>query len=170
MPSSITHSTSRPNLPLPLQLPTLGLPTLDKKGILKSKSGAIGLFPTDLSSELKNRLKKSGHASVSNLKKSASSVDTDRHQPEIVAPNVRDNNSESSDSEDISPGKNLAAALREVMAGSGSKNLSANDDANKMASTSEGESSGGREISDIIKNSAIARRKKHNDGWVTVFS
>lgn len=85
--------------------------------------------------------------------------------------------SESSDSDDISPGKNLAAALREVMAGGagggggggGGKRVTV-DDANKTASTSEGESSGGREISDIIKNSAIARRKKHNDGWVTVLS
>lgn len=155
-----------------MQLPQLGLPTLDKKGILKSKSGAIGLFPTDLNSELKNRLKKSGHASVSNLKKSASNIDTDRNSnyfetTTLAATSPRDN-SESSDSEGISPGKNLAAALREVMAG-GSNRVKI-DDANKTASTSEGESSGGREISDIIKNSAVARRKKHNDGWVTVFS
>ncbi len=69
---------------------------------------------------------------------------------------VRDN-SESSDSEDISPSKNLAAALREVMAGNAGKNLKSTVDTNKNASTSEGESSGGREISDIIKNSAMAR-------------
>lgn len=33
-------------------------------------------------------------------------------------------------------------------------------------STSEGESSGGREINTIIKNSAVARKKRLNDGWV----
>lgn len=47
---------------------------VNKKGILKSKSGCVGLFPVDLNSELKLRLKKSTHASVSNLKKSATSI------------------------------------------------------------------------------------------------
>ncbi|KAI9588663.1 hypothetical protein GQX74_004508 [Glossina fuscipes] len=39
-----------------------------------------------------------------------------------------------------------------------------NDNETEIASTSEGESSGGREISEIIKNSAIARRRKLADG------
>lgn len=34
----------------------------------------------------------------------------------------------------------------------------------KTTSTSEGESSGGREINTIIKNSAVARKKRLNDG------
>lgn len=36
--------------------------------------------------------------------------------------------------------------------------------ASKQASTSDGESSGGREVKTIIKNSAVARRKKFNEG------
>lgn len=122
---------------------------------MKSKSGCIGLFPKDLNFELKNRLKKSDHASVMNLKKSASSANATFNKSHCDIES-------STDSEDISPEKNLAAALRSVMTGA------CNIEENK--STSEGESSGGREISEIIKNSAIARKKKHNDGWVSVFS
>ena len=45
-----------------------------KKGILKSKSGCVGMFPTDLNAELKLRLQKSNNAAVGNLKKSTTAA------------------------------------------------------------------------------------------------
>ncbi|XP_063701804.1 uncharacterized protein LOC134831897 isoform X2 [Culicoides brevitarsis] len=93
-----------------------------KKGILKSKSGAIGLFPTDLSSELKSRLKKSTHASVSNLKKSATTVAANieaKKESEVGGDKstesaIRVTSESSSESDDEEPGKNLAKILRSV--------------------------------------------------------
>jgi hypothetical protein len=151
-----------------------------KKGILKSKSGCVGLFPMDLNSELKLRLQKSKHASVSNLKKSATTVDYSLHDM------AKHQSSSESEDEHVDPGKNLAKLLRNVSKGDqlpGNvrdetnskkttllKNLVNLDktktDDRKMLSTSEGESSGGggcKEISSTIKNSAIARRRKFNE-------
>uniref|UniRef100_A0A1B0D460 Uncharacterized protein n=2 Tax=Phlebotomus papatasi TaxID=29031 RepID=A0A1B0D460_PHLPP len=138
----------------------------------------------DLNSELKSRLKKSTHASVGNLKKSATA--------QILAPvqniDVRPEKttSESSDSEEgISPSKNLAAILRSVSKENIQKsqkipqstenedvrslrmnlaNLRVRGEPDPDKSTSDGESSGGKEVANIIKNSAIARRRKLADG------
>ncbi|XP_059614668.1 supervillin isoform X2 [Phlebotomus argentipes] len=148
----------------------------------KSKSGCVGLFPMDLNSELKSRLKKSTHASVGNLKKSATA--------QILAPvqpvEVHKSASESSDSEEgISPSKNLAAILRSVSKENIQKShqkppqSAESEDVRSLKmnlanlrlrepepdkSTSDGESSGGKEVANIIKNSAIARRRKLADG------
>ncbi|KAM7355014.1 supervillin isoform 3-T3 [Cochliomyia hominivorax] len=124
--------------------------TLDApRGILKSKSGGIGIgfMPMDLSNELKNRLKSSQHATVSNLSKSA------------TASAVPSTTSTAQHDDAVSLVRNLSnlgkppAQLRDP--------LKMEPD---IASASEGESSGGREISEIIKNSAVARRRKFNEG------
>uniref|UniRef100_T1GPY5 Uncharacterized protein n=1 Tax=Megaselia scalaris TaxID=36166 RepID=T1GPY5_MEGSC len=137
----------------------------------------------DLNSELKNRLKKSTHATVSNLQKSASSIDATKQSD--------------SDDEGVEPHKNLAKILRSVSKENMYKqqpqsqpqpprpaSQPAHDDtmnllknlsslekripeiaaASGVTSTSEGESSGGREVSEIIKNSVSARRRKLQDG------
>ena len=188
-----------------------------KKSILKSKSGCVGLFPSDLNSELKSRLEKSKHASVSNLKKTLSS--------NINTPTTDDNNqikrsikktdddlfilkNKSDEHNNISPSKNLAKILRNVtkencssvnkvnnnkqlIGGEQHHNIESEDARNLVrnlvslekgiakqqidnenkniatdtkSTTSEGESSGGREIATIIKNSAVARRRRQNDG------
>jgi len=158
-----------------------------KKGILKSKSGCVGLFPTDLSSELKLRLQKSKHASVSNLKKSATTADA------LSAARQRQPDS-SSDSEDehVDPGKNLAKLLRNVSRGdhlpaasvssSGvGGGVSGKDERNKSTTllknlvnldktktddrklASEGDVTLGGSGLREITNSAIARRRKFNE-------
>uniref|UniRef100_A0A336MFW0 CSON014288 protein n=1 Tax=Culicoides sonorensis TaxID=179676 RepID=A0A336MFW0_CULSO len=168
---------------------TSGLTVSDiKKGILKSKSGAIGLFPTDLSSELKNRLKKSTHASVSNLKKSATTV-IPRNNTSKVESDSKDNSfdkdkshdsairdtsgSESSESEedekDIEPGKNLAKILRSVSKASTGpddggkllKNLVSVGKSAQHARTGHGDQKTdmGKDLLSAIANSAVARRK-----------
>ncbi|GAB0094603.1 uncharacterized protein DMENIID0001_099230 [Sergentomyia squamirostris] len=155
----------------------------------KSKSGCVGLFPMDLNSELKSRLKKSTHASVGNLKKSATAQILAPVQPS-TAPSAEVHRadktpSESSDSEEgISPSKNLAAILRSVSKENIQKSQKTpqsneSDDVRSLKmnlanirmkdpepdkSTSDGESSGGKEVANIIKNSAIARRRKLADG------
>lgn len=115
-----------------------------KKGILKSKSGCVGLFPTDLSSELKSRLKKSTHASVSNLKKSATTVDNTNDPTENFEKKdeegqnlsqdssaIRLHSESSSESDDeIEPGKNLAKILRSVSKASTSLSTTDNTDEN----------------------------------------
>lgn len=156
-------------------------------------------MPIDLSAELKSRLKKSTHASVSNLKKSASSIDaiadnnpatlqsSNQLKPLAMSPDFS-----SSSSSDFEDGKDLGKLLRSVSkenmysssAGTSSSSTVTNNmnkvlnniskrlsnvataDEGKLAatSTSDGESSGGREVKTIIKNSAVARRKKFNDG------
>ncbi|TMW40347.1 hypothetical protein DOY81_014573 [Sarcophaga bullata] len=102
-------------------------------------------MPMDLSNELKNRLKSSKHAAVSNLSKSAtttSAVSLSAQHDDTV--NLVRN---------LSNLGKPPPQLRDPM---------------KMdpdiASASEGESSGGREITEIIKNSATARRRKFNEG------
>lgn len=185
-------------------------------GLFKPKMGCVGLFPSALNSELKNRLKKSTHASVANLKKSKSNIldsttfssnNDNNNNTSLNKNNNNENNSShdsSSDSDNIVPSKNLAQALRNLSSSSTTSqsafagvdntvdrindnnniNINNSDDTKSLisnlqnfdktikeqiqqqhhSSTSEGESSGGREISEIIKNSAIARRKKYSDG------
>ncbi|XP_055913669.1 uncharacterized protein LOC129947223 isoform X4 [Eupeodes corollae] len=179
------------------------------KGILKSKSGCVGFLPMDLNSELKNRLKRSTHATVSNLRKSAT-VENTPHVLELGSPKKTEDptNSSSSEEEGVDPQKNLAKILRSVSKESMPRQQSkehiithqfpvpgtrpamvpqhddtmslvrnltslekripeagnATQSGSCITSTSEGESSGGREVSEIIKNSAVARRRKLNDG------
>ncbi|XP_032575549.1 uncharacterized protein LOC6610486 isoform X5 [Drosophila sechellia] len=136
------------------------------KSILKTGMPVLGmgrgLMPVDLNAELKNRLKRSTHATVSNLRKSATSADATRAASDEV-----DN-----------PQRNLAQILRNVSENSTPKHddavnlvrnlstlgqprsLARDDAAGNCASASEGESSGGREIEAIIKNSAVARRRR----------
>ncbi|XP_073836456.1 supervillin isoform X10 [Musca autumnalis] len=128
-------------------------------GILKSKSsviGGIGLMPTDLTNELKNRLKSS-----QNLRKSATTSDAVRelHQPPTALPPSTSLASSANQHDDtVSLVRNLTnlgkpPQLRDPM-----------KTEPDIASASEGESSGGREVSEIIKNSAVARRRKFNEG------
>lgn len=141
-------------------------------GILKSKSsvigGGIGFMPTDLSNELKNRLKCSQNASVGNLRKSATTSDAVRELQQQQQPTpasasgitaTTTSNLTSGQHDDaVSLVRNLTnlgkpPQLRDPM------KLEPD-----IASASEGESSGGREVSEIIKNSAVARRRKFNEG------
>ncbi|CAD7083116.1 unnamed protein product [Hermetia illucens] len=212
------ESTQSSTVTKPLHLPLLSPPgggLEPRKGILKSKSGCVGMFPTDLSSELKNRLKKSTHATVSNLRKSATSDQpiprgpSEIAPPRPVTPADEPSSSESDDDDGVDPEKNLAKILRSVSkenmnrasktqqsqktaptSGGLPSVESHHDDTINLVrnlaslekgptaaelksagyapqsatSTSEGESSGGREITSIIKNSAIARRRKLNEG------
>ncbi|XP_046807049.1 uncharacterized protein LOC111675850 isoform X4 [Lucilia cuprina] len=139
----IASSSSKQNLN-PNEAPRLG-------GILKSKSGCVGFMPMDLSNELKNRLKSSKHATVSNLSKSATTT----------------NATSSSSSSSSSAQHNDAVSLVRNLTNLGKPPTQLRDPLKMepdIASASEGESSGGREISEIIKNSAVARRRKFNEG------
>ena len=93
----------------------------------------------DLNLELKSRLKKSTHATVSNLrlKEPSSGVNTD--QASDCANLIKN----------LSNLKNDASKLAL---------------ADSVTSTSEEESSGGREISNIIKGSELAKRKRTLQG------
>lgn len=160
-------------------------------------------MPMDLNSELKNRLTRSTHATVSNLRKSATTENALRNSPQnkdtlsIGVEKVKTLPSDDDEEEEgVDPQKNLAKILRSVSKENMHKHqftvaapISSHDDTislvrnlanlskpplsdgvaaesvtGTVASTSEGESSGGREISEIIKNSAVARRRKLNDG------
>ncbi|XP_049314849.1 uncharacterized protein LOC105227966 isoform X13 [Bactrocera dorsalis] len=138
------------------------------KGILKSKSIGVGFMPMDLSSELKNRLKSSTHASVSNLRKSATTHNANRVQDAqasgaaaTIAATAAPGGAPQHD-DTVSLVRNLSNLGRPPTATSGGGGGLRGADT--IASTSEGESSGGREVSEIIKNSAVARRRKLNDG------
>lgn len=175
---TVTSEESQPKLAEPKRSPLHG--------------GA--LFPSDLNSELKLRLKKSQHASVSNLKQSQSLVtplDT-VSQSSTMAPVATSSlcvPPSSASSSDTDEGKDLGKLLRSFSKENMSSNVNkvnkvlvniskrlsnvaagTTNESNRCTppsvSTSEGESSGGREVSNIIKNSAIARRKKQTDGWV----
>lgn len=150
----------------------------------------MGLFTADLNSELKSRLKKSSHATVGNLNKSASNIEqimstkrlmatAEQSKPSDISPaEATQSVANSGSSSDTEEGKDLGKLLRSVSKENMnsvskalvniSKRLSGlnKDDEIKATSTSEGESSGGREVKTIIKNSAVARRKKQTDGWV----
>ncbi|XP_035907711.1 uncharacterized protein LOC118510245 isoform X4 [Anopheles stephensi] len=150
-----------------------------KGGILKSKSGCVGLFPADLNSELKSRLKKSTHSAVSNLKKSTT-VSTIHDAPNSFgAPGTHpESSSESEDDDDdgVAPGKNLAKMLRNVSntANSGSGGGSVPPSYIPLPvvpfprsfATSEPESQAlNRELQSINKNPAVARRRRQNEGY-----
>ncbi|XP_041771665.1 uncharacterized protein LOC121593412 isoform X4 [Anopheles merus] len=151
-----------------------------KGGILKSKSGCVGLFPADLNSELKSRLKKSTHSAVSNLKKSTTVSSIEAAAP--TAPAVR-SSSESEEEEDdddedgVAPGKNLAKMLRNV------SNTANNSGASQppppsyiplpipafprtfAGSDADGGNALNRELLSINKNPAVARRRRQNEGY-----
>lgn len=165
-----------------------------KGGILKSKSGCVGLFPADLNSELKSRLKKSTHSAVSNLKKSTtvSSIDGVGSLLYPSHPHAANNgsSSESEDDEDgVAPGKNLAKMLRNVSntanssaapppsyiplpIASGASPFHRPTAAAAAAATQstlggEGDSAipgGGFSRDSISKNPAVARRRRQNEG------
>ncbi|XP_062129122.1 uncharacterized protein LOC133840938 isoform X4 [Drosophila sulfurigaster albostrigata] len=144
------------------------------KGILKGGKPlpgmGRGLMPIDLNAELKNRLQRSTHATVSNLRKSATTANATRDELDNSA--------------STNPQRNLAQILRNVSKENATPPSASaqHDDAvslvrnlatlgaprtvedstggNNCASASEGESSGGREIEAIIKNSAVARRRR----------
>ncbi|XP_034108255.1 helicase domino isoform X16 [Drosophila albomicans] len=144
------------------------------KGILKGGKPlpgmGRGLMPIDLNAELKNRLQRSTHATVSNLRKSATTANATRDELDNSA--------------SANPQRNLAQILRNVSKENATPPSASaqHDDAvslvrnlatlgaprtvedstggNNCASASEGESSGGREIEAIIKNSAVARRRR----------
>lgn len=160
-----------------------------KKGILKSKSGCVGLFPTDLNSELKSRLKKSTHSSVSNLKKSTTVSDMAQDR----APSV---SSESDEEDGVAPGKNLAKMLRNVSntatggggyvppggvalfpamiapapvpfrKGSAGSERAVVSEFDASGTTSDGEhpASTRGNVDSILKNPAVARRRRQNEG------
>ncbi len=153
---------------------------------IKPKHFMKGLqLPSDFSAELKSRLRKSTNASVSNLKKSASSIDAIRHvEPpsSSLLPSLNQSKVEhqtsSASSSDTEEGKDLGKLLRSVSKENMNSVKRGLMNLNKMlehsasmgvmssgaVSTSDGESSGGREVATIIKNSAVARRKKFNEG------
>nr|XP_040229634.2 uncharacterized protein LOC120953590 isoform X6 [Anopheles coluzzii] len=150
-----------------------------KGGILKSKSGCVGLFPADLNSELKSRLKKSTHSAVSNLKKSTTVSSIEAAAP--TAPAVRsssESEEEDDDDEDgVAPGKNLAKMLRNV------SNTANNSGASQppppsyiplpipafprtfAGSDADGGNALNRELLSINKNPAVARRRRQNEGY-----
>ncbi|XP_049296399.1 uncharacterized protein LOC125770619 isoform X6 [Anopheles funestus] len=152
-----------------------------KGGILKSKSGCVGLFPADLNSELKSRLKKSTHSTVSNLKKSTTVSTIDATAPNSFgASGTRPGSSSESEDDDddddgVAPGKNLAKMLRNVSntANSGSggsmppsyiplpvpfpRTFASNNDTESQALN--------RELQSINKNPAVARRRRQNEGY-----
>ncbi|KQS43170.1 uncharacterized protein Dere_GG14864, isoform H [Drosophila erecta] len=145
-----------------------GKPTNEPlKGILKTGTPVLGmgrgLMPVDLNAELKNRLKRSTHATVSNLRKSATTADATRAaSDEVDNPqrnlaqilrNVSKENSTPKHDDAVSLVRNLSTLGQP-------RSLARDDAAGNCASASEGESSGGREIEAIIKNSAVARRRR----------
>uniref|UniRef100_A0A1A9ZMK9 Uncharacterized protein n=1 Tax=Glossina pallidipes TaxID=7398 RepID=A0A1A9ZMK9_GLOPL len=126
-------------------------------GLIKSKSGCFGLMTSDLNNELRNRLKSSEHATVTNLRKSCTTSDSklSLETDQTATTTLHD--------DAVSLVRNLSSlgklpTERRLASSSGGDG---NDNETEIASTSEGESSGGREISEIIKNSAIARRHKY---------
>ncbi|KFB36004.1 hypothetical protein ZHAS_00002983 [Anopheles sinensis] len=165
-----------------------------KGGILKSKSGCVGLFPADLNSELKSRLKKSTHSAVSNLKKSTTVSNIDASSVPLYLQHQRSasgggssSESEDDDDEGVAPGKNLAKMLRNVSntansgvgGGGGGAYIPpsyiplpvARDGASvgspfAQRSFGGGEGEGGynRELAAINKNPAVARRRRQNEG------
>lgn len=153
------------------------------------------MFAIDLNAELKSRLKKSTHASVGNLKKSATiSNATLVAEPlsNALCPSTSTASISAASSQDL--GKLLrslprrdaaeksddAATVNQALAGiskrlqkaavsapSPTSTTEDDDDADARAApatSDDGESSGGREVKTIISNTAVARRKKFNDG------
>lgn len=124
-------------------------------------------MPTDLSNELKNRLKCSQNASVGNLRKSATTSDAVRElQQQQQQPTSASGITATTTSNLTSGQHDDAVSLVRNLTNLG-KPPQLRDPMKlepDIASASEGESSGGREVSEIIKNSAVARRRKFNEG------
>ncbi|XP_052565391.1 uncharacterized protein LOC120413442 isoform X5 [Culex pipiens pallens] len=185
----VTSPRKPPFAYLPPGQPAMPFVSELKKGILKSKSGCVGLFPTDLNSELKSRLKKSTHSSVSNLKKSTTVSDMAQDR----APSV---SSESDEEDGVAPGKNLAKMLRNVSntatggggyvppggvalfpamigpapvpfrKGSAGSERGVVSEFDASGTTSDGEhpASTRGNVDSILKNPAVARRRRQNEG------
>ncbi|KAH8365973.1 hypothetical protein KR093_007768 [Drosophila rubida] len=130
-----------------------------------------GLMPIDLNAELKNRLQRSTHATVSNLRKSATTtnaaardeVDNSATQPQRnLAQILRNVSKENATPPSAAAQHDDAVSLVRNLATLGAPRAVADaaTGGNNCASASEGESSGGREIEAIIKNSAVARRRR----------
>uniref|UniRef100_A0A182KFH3 Uncharacterized protein n=1 Tax=Anopheles christyi TaxID=43041 RepID=A0A182KFH3_9DIPT len=156
-----------------------------KGGILKSKSGCVGLFPADLNTELKSRLKKSTHAAVSNLKKPTTVSNIDATAPSGYRAAGTRSSSESEDDDDdedgVAPGKNLAKMLRNVSntansgAGGGTTVVPPSyiplpvPFPRPFATASDADSQAfNRELLSINKNPAVARRRRQNEGRRTL--
>lgn len=123
-------------------------------------------MPTDLSNELKNRLKCSQNASVGNLRKSATTSDAVRELQQQQQPTSASGITATTTSNLTSGQHDDAVSLVRNLTNLG-KPPQLRDPMKlepDIASASEGESSGGREVSEIIKNSAVARRRKFNEG------
>ncbi|XP_017070768.1 uncharacterized protein LOC108107685 isoform X5 [Drosophila eugracilis] len=146
-----------------------GKPTNEPlKSILKSGKPMLGigrgLMPVDLNAELKNRLKRSTHATVSNLRKSATTADATRGGASDETENPQRNLAQilrNVSKENTTPRHDDAVSLVRNLSSLGQpRPVISQDAAGNCASASEGESSGGREIEAIIKNSAVARRRR----------
>lgn len=123
-------------------------------------------MPTDLSNELKNRLKCSQNSSVGNLRKSATTSDAVRELQQQQQPTSASGITATTTSNLTSGQHDDAVSLVRNLTNLG-KPPQLRDPMKlepDIASASEGESSGGREVSEIIKNSAVARRRKFNEG------
>uniref|UniRef100_A0AAG5DD13 HP domain-containing protein n=1 Tax=Anopheles atroparvus TaxID=41427 RepID=A0AAG5DD13_ANOAO len=164
-----------------------------KGGILKSKSGCVGLFPANLNSELKSRLKKSTHSAVSNLKKSTTVSNIDASSAPLYHHHAAATGGSSSESEDddegVAPGKNLAKMLRNVSNTANSGGVGggafiqpsyiplplpvARDGGvggspfgqRQFGADVEGDGGFSRELAAINKNPAVARRRRQNEGY-----
>ncbi|KAH8296575.1 hypothetical protein KR054_008073, partial [Drosophila jambulina] len=170
-PSAADHSLpsseelSTPNTTLDAEFGKAAAEPL--KSILKTGKPMVGmgrgLMPVDLNAELKNRLKRSTHATVSNLRKSATTADAtrgdevdnpQRNLAQILRSVSKENQATPKHDDAVNLVRNLATLGQPRAAATGE------DVAGNCASASEGESSGGREIEAIIKNSAVARRRR----------
>lgn len=124
-------------------------------------------MPTDLSNELKNRLKCSQNASVGNLRKSATTSDAVRELQQQQPTSASASGITATTTSNLTSGQHDdAVSLVRNLTNLG-KPPQLRDPMKlepDIASASEGESSGGREVSEIIKNSAVARRRKFNEG------
>lgn len=87
------------------------------KGILKSKSGGVGFMPMDLNLELKNRLKRSSHATVANVRKSTATTSDATNVPAPLESTAMAKTSSSSDDE------GAAAAIANKSSVESQKNL-----------------------------------------------
>lgn len=134
-----------------------------------------GALAIDLNAELKSRLKKSTHASVGNLKKSATvSLPADGAAHAGLRTSASASRLAASDgASDSSPSP---PSPRDTDAGAGGRPTGADlgrllrrlpvrePPAAAAAPTSDGDSSGGQEVKKIVRNGAVARSKKFKDG------
>ncbi|XP_070136318.1 serine-rich adhesin for platelets isoform X4 [Drosophila bipectinata] len=166
-PADSSPPTEEPSTPNTSADAEFEKPAEPLKSILKAGKPILGmgrgLMPVDLNAELKNRLKRSTHATVSNLRKSATTADATRpagdevDNPQRNLAHILRNVAK----ENATPKHDDAVSLVRNLATLGQPRVAASEEAaGNCASASEGESSGGREIEAIIKNSAVARRRR----------